>query len=85
MKQIPLISWKGVLNNPPKYIQPNTLPTYRDAIRDVESSIEIHNNDTIIGLDIETTGLRHWNNEIKLVQMYGVSIQQTVNTTLPNR
>ena len=65
------ISWSNVLNNPPKLIPTDSLPKYTDAIRSTNEAVYAHQNDTIIGLDIETTGLRHWDNEIRVVQMYG--------------
>ena len=65
------ISWSKLIENPPSLVPTDKLPHYKQAIRDSDQAIAAHKNDKIIGLDIETTGLRHWDDEIRVIQMYG--------------
>ena len=65
------LHWNTFLDNPPTPTPINQLPSYTDAIRTTSDAIQAHDKDTIIGLDIETSGLRHWADEIKVVQMHG--------------
>ena len=71
MNDVSSISWSKLIDSPPPLSPMSTLPHYLEAIRDTDVSIEAHKNDTIIGLDIETTGFRHWDDEIRVIQMYG--------------
>ena len=65
------LSWSSLLANPPKPIPVDQLPTHHDAILETEQAIDAHKSDTIIAIDLETTGLRHWKDEIRVVQFYG--------------
>ncbi len=71
MNDVSSISWSKLIESPPSLVPTDSLPHYKEAIRDTDQAIIAHKNDTIIGLDIETTGLRHWDDEIRVVQMYG--------------
>ena len=82
------ISWSKLLDNPPIFIPSENLPTHTDAIRTTEEALIAHENDFIIGLDLETTGLHHWTDEIRVVQLYGypsnkLSILHYPDGTLP--
>ena len=75
-KKNPPIEWKGVLVD-------GIVP-----IRDPETACHLLRNDKVIGIDLETSGLSPWKNDIALVQLYGeqsntLAVCQVSNGQIP--